>query len=131
MTQRTDTVSHGATRALLARLKHDVHLRDLRSGRWYTEVLTAYVAHYAARPQLVELQAVPIAERTATARTLSERTARMTALAGLGAAAGVTAAAIISVDSAGLMVPVVWAAGRCRRAVRAAGPIRLAPAAGM
>jgi hypothetical protein len=97
----------GKLNALVARLKRDIHLRDLRTGRWYTKVLSAYVAYYASQERRRDLRNVPVSERAAIAHKLTERVALFTAMAGVGAAAGVTAASIATVDSGGLAAPVV------------------------
>lgn len=97
----------GQLNALVARLKRDIHLRDLRTGRWYAKVLSAYVAYYASQESRRDLRNVPVSERAALAHQLTERVALLTALAGLGAAAGVTAASVATVQSGGLAAPVV------------------------
>lgn len=94
-------------RDLIARLQQDITLRDLRTGRWYSKVLSAYVAYYASRPERLDLRSVPVAERAARARKLTERTALLTALGGVASASGVTAASVATLESAGLAAPIV------------------------
>jgi hypothetical protein len=90
----------------LAQLGSEIHLRDLRTGRWYTKVLTAYIAYYEAQRQRESRPRVPVAERAAVAKALIEHAALVTACAGAGAAAGVTAATIITAETGGLAAPV-------------------------
>jgi hypothetical protein len=103
------TLPHELTelRAFAARLQREISARDLRSGRWYEKLLTAYVGYYAQRPERADLRDLPLPQRAARAQKLIERTALWTALAGTGAAAGVTAASIATVESAGLALPAV------------------------
>lgn len=92
---------------LLTRLQHDITLRDLRTGRWYSKVLSGYVANYASQPARLDLREVPVEQRAARARELTRRTALLTAAAGAGAASSVTAASVAVIESSGVAAPAV------------------------
>jgi len=91
--------------AFLAQLRRDIHLRDLRTGRWYTKVLTAYVAHYEEQRARNPQPQVPVAERAVAAKKLIERAAIFASCVGAGAAGGVTAATVITSQTGGLAAP--------------------------
>jgi hypothetical protein len=93
--------------SFLGQLQRDIHLRDVRTGLWFTKVLTAYVELYETNRQRVSLFTLSAAERDAVAQKLTQRAALITALAGAGAAGGVTAASIATAETSGLAAPLV------------------------
>jgi hypothetical protein len=93
--------------SFLGQLQRDIHLRDVRTGLWFTKVLTAYVELYETNRQRVSLFTLSAAERDAVAQQLTQRAALITALAGAGAAGGVTAASIATAETSGLAAPLV------------------------
>jgi hypothetical protein len=94
--------------SFLAQLQREISMRDVQSGLWFTKVLTAYVAFYEANRRPDNLVAnMSEQEREAAARALTGRTALFTAMAGAGAAAGVTGASIATAQTSGWAAPVV------------------------
>jgi hypothetical protein len=91
----------------LNHLRRDIHLRDVRTGLWFTKVLTAYVAFYETNRQRVTRLTLSIAEREAAAEKLTQRAALITAIAGASAASGITAASIATAETSGLAAPLV------------------------
>jgi hypothetical protein len=86
-------------------LAKTIRLRDVRTGRWYTKVLTAYVAHYESQRLRNPSPEIPPEQRRAVAKLATERAAIWAACFGATAAAGVTAASIVTTDTGGLAGP--------------------------
>jgi hypothetical protein len=93
--------------ALLQRLWREISLRDVRSGRWFTKLLTSYVAFHEAQPSTAAGRVLSATEREAAVTALIAKSARTAALAGAASAAGVTGASIAAAESAWIAAPLV------------------------
>jgi tellurite resistance protein len=99
--------------ALAKKLASEISLRDVRTGRWFSKLLTQYVAYWEARHPTHAASTLSAAERSAAAAALIERAARFSALAGAGSASMVTVASLTTAETGGfagpLMLPVAAA----------------------
>ena len=92
---------------LVSQLRNEITLRDVRTGKWFEKMLSAYVAHWEAhrpKPQRAPLSA---AEIEAATRIKIQRTALKAALAGAGSAGIVTAASFSTAETGGVAGPFV------------------------
>ena len=94
-------------RSFFTNLRSEIHARDVRSGVWYNKTLAVFVEYYAHRSKRRDLAATPPERRDAVARATIDRVALWSALAGSGAAAGVTAASVAMAQTSFLAAPAV------------------------
>jgi hypothetical protein len=88
-------------------LRHEITLRDLRSGLWYTKLLRAYLHYYEANHRPTDVTRMSAEQRSELADARTRRAALITTVAGVAAAGGVTAASVATAQSGGWAAPVV------------------------